>query len=117
MHPHFMTAHGRALSISLAIAAAIISVTGKRPVIIGKPSLFALREAASRVGVAPSSVAVVGDDAALEMRLAHNGGALGVLVQTGVTGNTAVEAISSLNRPDLVLSGLSSLHRLWADSL
>jgi ribonucleotide monophosphatase NagD (HAD superfamily) len=112
MHPHFMTAHGRALSISLAIAASIISVTGKRPIITGKPSLFALREAASRVGVAPSSVAVVGDDAALEMRLAHNGGALGVLVQTGVTGKTAMEAIPRMNRPDLVLPDLHGLRQL-----
>jgi 4-nitrophenyl phosphatase len=117
MHPHFMTANGRALSICRAISASIISVTGKRPAITGKPSVFALCEAARRMGVAPSSLTVVGDDAALDVRMAVNGGALGVLMRTGVTGNTAIEAIPRPNRPDLALPDLHSLRQLWTGSL
>ncbi|MFY9671259.1 MAG: hypothetical protein WAK44_25185, partial [Trebonia sp.] len=65
--PFFASANGRALGTSRAISAMIRSLTGCGLRITGKPSLDALRAAASRLGVRPASLAVVGDDPLLEV--------------------------------------------------
>ncbi len=115
LHPFYMTAQGRAIGTSRAIAAAITSLTGKRPTLTGKPSLVALRQAASRLRVKAGDVVVVGDDAGLEMAMARRGGALGVLVQTGVTGAVAAEALPAAHRGDFQLAGIDDLLSLWED--
>ncbi|MFY9652753.1 HAD-IIA family hydrolase, partial [Trebonia sp.] len=55
--PFFASANGRALGTSRAISAMIRSLTGCGLRITGKPSLDALRAAASRLGVRPASLA------------------------------------------------------------
>lgn len=112
LHPFYMTAQGRALGTSRAISAAITSLTGKRPQLTGKPSQLALREASRVLGVDIPGLVVVGDDAALEMAMATRGGALGVLVQTGVTGSVSSNALPDALRPDIHLPGLDGLTAL-----
>ncbi len=113
LNPFYMTATGRAIGTSRAISAAIASLTGKRPTLTGKPSPLALRDALRRLGVGAGDLVVVGDDAGLEMSMARRGGALGVLVQTGVTGAVNTDALPAAHRPDLVVRDAAELARLW----
>ena len=109
----FMTAHGRAVGTSRAISAAITSLTQKRPTLTGKPSLLALRDAAKHLGIRPAEMVVVGDDAALEMSMAQKGGALGVLVQSGISGASLCTDLPAGHRPDIHLASVGDLLTLW----
>jgi ribonucleotide monophosphatase NagD (HAD superfamily) len=62
----------------------ITSITGRRAKVLGKPSIEALRCAGRRLGLEPGVLAVVGDDPALEVPMAHRAGSLAIAVSTGV---------------------------------
>lgn len=85
LHPFYMTAAGPAVGTSRVFAAALQSLTGRRPLLLGKPARTALHLAAARLGADPRRLAVIGDDAALDVEMAHRGGALGILVRSGVS--------------------------------
>ena len=110
MTPHFMTAQGRVLSVSRTICAVITSFTGKRPTILGKPSLEALRYAARRMGVSIEQIAVVGDDPTLEVAMALRGGALAIGVN-GTYGedHDRFEALAAGDRPHLLISDMTDI--------
>ena len=72
-------------STSGAIAAGITHVTGAVPMVMGKPSGLVMEVIGSVLGMPAAEVVVVGDDARLEMRMAREAGAYGVLVLTGST--------------------------------
>ena len=114
--PFFATAGGRALGTSRAISAMIRSLTGCRLTVTGKPSLDALRAAATRLGVPPSSVAVVGDDPLLEVPMAHRGKALAIAVDTGLGGPDAYDHLPVARRPHLRLRGVDELLSLITDA-
>jgi 4-nitrophenyl phosphatase len=105
---------GRTLGISGAISAAVRNVTGKRAMVVGKPSLQALQCASRRLGVAPADMAIVGDDASLENTMAHRCGALSVAVHTGLGGASSFAALPVATRPHLSLSGIDKLLALVA---
>lgn len=105
----FATAQGRALGTSRAIAAMIASLTGCRVQLVGKPSWPALRAAARRLGVRPADLAVVGDDPALEVAMAHRGRALAVAVATGLAGADVFAHLPPERRPHLMVSGVDEL--------
>ena len=107
--PFFASANGRALGTSRAISAMITSLTGCRLTVTGKPSIDALRAAATRLGVPPSDIAVVGDDPLLEVPMAHRGHALAVAVQTGLAGQDAYDHLPPAKRPHLHLGGVDEL--------
>ncbi|HEY6787251.1 MAG TPA: HAD hydrolase-like protein, partial [Trebonia sp.] len=107
--PFFAVAGGRSLGTSRAISAMIRSLTGCRLTVTGKPSLDALRAAAARLGVPPSSVAVVGDDPLLEVPMAHRGKALAIAVDTGLGGPDAYDHLPAGQRPHLRLRGVDEL--------
>jgi HAD superfamily hydrolase (TIGR01450 family) len=110
--PFFATAGGRSIGHSFAINAAIRSLTEKRARILGKPSREAMACALRRMGLPASAGAravVVGDDPALEMRLAKNSGAMGVAVTTGILDRAALSLTHKEERPDLVLDSLEPL--------
>jgi HAD superfamily hydrolase (TIGR01450 family) len=113
--PFFATAGGRALGTSRAISAMIRSLTGCRLTVTGKPSLDALRAATARLGVPPSSVAVVGDDPLLEVPMAHRGKALAIAVDTGLGGPDAYDHLPAAKRPHLRLRGVDELLSLVTD--
>jgi NagD protein len=85
----FFTSKGPTLGVSRLIAAAVTSATGKRPRVLGKPSMQAARLAARRLGVRPAELAVVGDDPRLEIAMARRSGAIGIGVTTGLTDREA----------------------------
>ncbi|HEY6277793.1 MAG TPA: HAD family hydrolase [Streptosporangiaceae bacterium] len=112
----FATAEGRAIGTSRAISAMIRSLTGCRVEIVGKPSAHALRTAASRLGVRPAQLAVVGDDPELETPMAHRGRALAIAVCTGLGTPAAFASLPAARRPHLTLPGVSDLLAMLADS-
>jgi 4-nitrophenyl phosphatase len=107
--PFFASAGGRALGTSRAISAMIRSITGCSLTITGKPSLDALRAAATRLGVPARQLVVVGDDPLLEVPMAHRGGALAVAVDTGLGGPDAYDHLPPRRRPQLHLRGVDEL--------
>jgi 4-nitrophenyl phosphatase len=82
--PFFATADGRTLGTSCAIAGAIERITGCRAKALGKPSIEGLRCASRRLGIPSADLAVIGDDPALEVLMAHRGKAFAVGVTTGI---------------------------------
>jgi HAD superfamily hydrolase (TIGR01450 family) len=107
--PFFAVAGGRALGTSRVICAMIRSATGCRMTLTGKPSLDALRAAATRLGVPASRIAVVGDDPLLEVPMAHRGRSLAIAVQTGLAGADAYDHLPPARRPHLHLRGIDEL--------
>jgi 4-nitrophenyl phosphatase len=109
----FATADGRAIGTSRAISAMITSVTGKRPGVLGKPSREALSSAERLIGVPADRIVVVGDDPGLEIAMARRGGALSVLVTTGIAGREVLYALPESRRPDLVVANVGEMWRLY----
>lgn len=100
---------GRTLGISGALAAAVRSVTGKRAIVVGKPSPTALKVACQRLDAAAQDIVIVGDDPSLENAMALHGGALSVAVHTGLAGATDFAALPEGLRPHFSLSGVDAL--------
>ncbi len=109
----FATAEGKVLGTSRAICAVITDATGSRPVVVGKPSLDALRTAARRLGVRPRELVVVGDDPELEGPMARRGGALAVAVTTGIGDAGSFAELNESRRAHLVLEGVDELLELY----
>ena len=107
--PFFASANGRALGTSRAITAMIRSLTGCGLRVTGKPSLDALRAAATRLGVRTAGIAVVGDDPLLEVPMAHRGRALAIAVDTGLGDAAAYDHLPPERRPHLRLRGVDEL--------
>ena len=107
--PFFAVDGGRALGTSRAISAMIKSLTGCGIRVVGKPSLDALRSAAERLGVRPANLAVVGDDPALEVPMAHRGRSLAIAVGTGLGGPGAYDDLPASRRPHLQVRGVDEL--------
>ena len=107
--PFFASAGGRALGTSRAISAMIRSITGCSLTITGKPSLEALRAAASRLGVPARRLVVVGDDPLLKVPMAHRGDAVAVAVDTGLGGPDAYDHLPTRRWPELHLRGVDEL--------
>lgn len=101
---------GRTLGISGAISAAVGSVTGKKAVVVGKPSAQALTCASGRLGgVKPAHMAIVGDDISLENAMALRGGAMSIGVHTGLSSAEDYERLPAGSRPHLSISGVDRL--------
>ena len=108
----FATAEGRSLGTSRAISAVVTDITGCEVTVVGKPSLEALQTAARRLGLAPSELAVVGDDPELEVPMAHKGGAFAVAVHTGIGHAESFTALHEDVRPHLDLPDVGALAEL-----
>jgi 4-nitrophenyl phosphatase len=110
--PFFATGTGRAIGASFPINAMIRSLTAKRALVLGKPSRIAFFEAARAMGLRPkdhSRVIIVGDDPALEMRMASNAGAISIGLTTGMLSRDMLSALSEAERPDILLDSLAPL--------
>jgi len=107
--PFFAVDGGRALGTSRAISAMIRSLTGCGIRVVGKPSLDALRSAAARLGAGPAQLAVVGDDPALEVPMAHRGRSLAIAVGTGLGGPGAYDGLPASRQPHLQVRGVDEL--------
>jgi 4-nitrophenyl phosphatase len=77
--------------------------------VVGKPSLDALRSVAERLGTSPARLAVVGDDPALEVPMAHRGRALAIAVGTGLGVAASYDGLPVSRRPHLCVRGVDEL--------
>ncbi len=107
--PFFATRHGRTIGYSCAIVGAIRRLTGARAIVTGKPSLYALRLVAKRLGIPMRRIAVVGDDPIVEVVMAHRGGATALAVTTGMTTHEQWSRETGVRKPHRVLGGLSEV--------
>jgi HAD superfamily hydrolase (TIGR01450 family) len=108
--PFFATANGRAIGASFPINAMLTAMTRKRPRILGKPSAEAFDTALTIMGLpksASAQVVVVGDDPALEMRMANAAGAMSIGLATGIMGSEA--DLPARDRPSVLLNDLQVL--------
>ncbi len=92
-----------------AIAAAISAVTGKQPVIIGKPSRHMFETVLRRSGAAARDLVVLGDTLESDVAGAKAIGATAVLVLTGTASRDEAMAAPAAARPDYVIDNLTEL--------
>ena len=97
-----------------ATIAGLQAVTGRSPMILGKPELAIVEAAAARIGVAKDDLAMVGDQLDTDMTMAKRHGLLGILLLSGET--SAQRAKSDPLKPDLVLDGIGELAALLDDA-
>jgi 4-nitrophenyl phosphatase len=110
--PFFATATGRAIGASFPINAMIRSLTGKRPLVLGKPSRISFVEAARAMGLKPRDyprVIIVGDDPALEMKMASNSGAVSIGLTTGMLKRDKLPDLAVAECPHILLDSLAPL--------
>jgi len=104
--PFFATKQGRTIGYSHAITAAIRRLTRAPMILTGKPSVYALRFVARRLGVPVRSLAVVGDDPVVEILMARRAGATALAVTTGTTRKQEWGRQTLSRRPHAILSDL-----------
>lgn len=114
--PFFATANGPGIGTSCALAAALKPLTGKQAIVLGKPSVFAIESAARHLGLAVNEIAVVGDDADLEVPMAKDNGALSIYVHTGTGGAHAFDEREQSTWPDISLANVGELLAIYQDS-
>ena len=88
----------------------LAAVTGRRPMILGKPERPMVEAAAARLGAPIEALAMVGDQLDTDMTMAQNHGLLGVLVLSGETSRDKLAA--SPVDPSLVVSDVGELAQL-----
>src|SRR5579875_1157197 len=89
-----------------SIAASITAATGRKPLIVGKPSKIFFKQALSRLGanLSASDVLIVGDRPETDIKMANLVGCNSVLVLSGVTKNA--DKLRGLYKPTYVFSDL-----------
>ncbi len=102
-------ANGIIFSRGAMITAAIAKVTGKRPRVLGKPSRAAVAEIASRLEVPTSQTLVVGDDLGMDIALGRLGGAMTILVRSGISGQVELDRLPERRRPHAAINGVGEL--------
>lgn len=110
--PFFAALGGRAIGVSFAINAVITSLTDQQAQVLGKPARTSLDCALRLMGIDAGDAAhtmVVGDDPALEMRLANSAGALSIGVTTGLATADTFATGPDEERPGAVFASLHPL--------
>lgn len=94
-----------------SICAAIEHATGRRPdITLGKPDPNMLAGILQRHGLQPDQIAMVGDRIYTDIEMAHNAGAMGVLV---LSGETTLEVVDRAPRqPELIVEHIGVLGEL-----
>lgn len=113
--PFFATREGRAIGSSFAINVMLTALTGRRARVLGKPSREAFALACDAMELPRRQrrrVVVVGDDPALEMRMANAAAAVSVGVASGLNTLETLAALPSRDRPTLALAGIGQLLQL-----
>lgn len=80
----------------------VYNATGKRPIVIGKPSPLMPELAMEKWGVTKKKTAVIGDRIYTDVKSGISAGAVSVLVMSGETDEKTLS--SSVDKPDIVLS-------------
>ena len=100
--------------------------TGRKPdIVLGKPDPTMLQGIMHRHGLKPEEIAMVGDRIYTDTAMAHNAGAVGVLVLSGETTMETVKKVQAdaatnpepeFYPPDLVLNNIAELGELLLES-
>lgn len=99
-----------------SICGCIALASGRKPdVVIGKPDPRMLDGILSRYGLKPEEVAMVGDRIYTDVRMAHNAGAVGILVLSGET-TTEILAESDLT-PPIVAENLAEIQEMLVTAI
>jgi NagD protein len=107
--PAYAGANGPIFSRGAMLTAALAKVTGRRPVVVGKPSRAAHRTMEERLGAPAAELVVIGDDVALDIALGRLGGSRTILVRSGIHASVEVERVPDRHRPDAVVDGVANL--------
>ena len=102
-------ANGIIFSRGAMVTAGIAKVTGARPRIVGKPSHAAVEEIRTRLGLPTNEIAVIGDDAGMDIALGRLGGSKTVLVRSGISGTIDLEKLPERHRPHAVIDRVADL--------
>ncbi len=102
-------ANGIIFSRGAMVTAGIAKVTGAGPRIVGKPSRAAVEEVSARLGLPTQEIAVIGDDAGMDIALGRMGGSRTVLVRSGISGTIDLDKLPERHRPDAVIDGVAEL--------
>lgn len=107
--PAYAGAHGPIFSRGAMLTAALAKATGRRPVVVGKPSQAAVRTMVDRLGAPAAELVVIGDDLALDVALGRLGGCRTVLVRSGISASVDLESVAERHRPDAVVDSVADL--------
>ena len=107
--PAYAGANGPIFSRGAMLTAALAKVTGRRPVVVGKPSRAAVRTMVERLGAPAAELAVIGDDLALDVALGRLGGSRTILVRSGISASVDMQSVPERRRPDAVVDGVADL--------
>ena len=92
-----------------AIARAIERITGVRPIVCGKPSVAIAEVLSGRLGGQGHDMVVVGDMASIEVKMARDMGAFGVLVLSGGPKESDVPTLPGSHQPHLCVVDVGAL--------
>jgi HAD superfamily hydrolase (TIGR01450 family) len=112
--PFFASKEGKAIGSSFAINVMLTALTDQPARVLGKPAREAFDYAVADMGLGREDgahVVVVGDDPALEMRMANAAGAISVGVASGLHSLETMQALEQSERPLLALEGVGGLAR------
>ena len=84
-----------------SVCGMIYNATGKKPIVIGKPSSLMPELAMDKLGVSKEETCVVGDRIYTDVKSGLNAGCVGILVMSGETTHEILE--QSPDKPHLVL--------------
>ena len=111
--PVFPTEHGLRPGAG-SVVAAIEAASGTPPLVIGKPGPHLLREAASAVGRSAAEAVMIGDGILTDLAAARSVGARSVLMLTGVSDRSDLDALPDGERPTAVASDADGLAAILA---
>ena len=90
-----------------SVCGMIYNATGKKPVVIGKPSSLMPELAMDKLGVSKEETCVVGDRIYTDVKSGLNAGCVGILVMSGETTYEILE--QSPDKPHLVLESAAEI--------
>ena len=109
MTRYWQTPEGLSLDVAPFVAA-LEHATGRQAVVLGKPAAEFFHAAADRLGLAPDSVLMMGDDIHADIGGAQAAGLQGALVKTGKFRPSDLEGRV---KPDVVLGSVADLPDWW----
>lgn len=114
--PTFASHERLNVGVSGFIAAGLTHVTGRQYKVLGKPSNEAFQAICRKTGTTSEQLLIVGDDLRMEVGMARQHGAVGVLMTTGTNSLEDARNAAPDHAPDLVLDSLEELADLLQPS-
>jgi HAD superfamily hydrolase (TIGR01458 family) len=109
MTRYWQTADGPSLDVAPFVAA-LEHATGRRAIVLGKPSAEFFHAAADELGLARDAVMMIGDDIHADIGGAQAAGLIGALVMTGKFRSSDLEGEIT---PHVVLRSIADLPGWW----